>query len=155
MMHGSTHRRAWVHSSVVSVVRAADCRSAGPWFKSGCALSVDDVGRRMARAIRGAPWRALLLRLRDAGFPTGPCTQALGGLSHSGGGRGGARGGGRGGGLPIYIYIYIYIYIQLPHSYATHTGMRTWSGAYGYIAQWLERLTADQQVPGSNPGAPS
>ena len=25
----------WVHSSVV---RAADCRSAGPWFKSGCAL---------------------------------------------------------------------------------------------------------------------
>ena len=22
----------------------------------------------------------------------------------------------------------------------------------GYIAQWLERLTADQQVPGSNPG---
>ena len=26
-----------VHSSVV---RAADCRSAGPWFKSGCALSV-------------------------------------------------------------------------------------------------------------------
>ena len=28
-------RHAWVHSSVV---RAADCRSAGPWFKSGCAL---------------------------------------------------------------------------------------------------------------------
>ena len=25
----------WVHSSVV---RAADCRSAGPWLKSGCAL---------------------------------------------------------------------------------------------------------------------
>jgi hypothetical protein len=25
----------WVHSSVV---RAADCRSADPWFKSGCAL---------------------------------------------------------------------------------------------------------------------
>ena len=24
-----------------------------------------------------------------------------------------------------------------------------------YIAQWLERLTADQQVPGSNPGVPS
>lgn len=24
----------------------------------------------------------------------------------------------------------------------------------GYIAQWLERLTADQQVPGSNPGMP-
>ena len=29
------------------------------------------------------------------------------------------------------------------------------SVAYGYIAQWLERLTADQQVPGSNPGVPS
>ena len=27
--------------------------------------------------------------------------------------------------------------------------------AVGYIAQWLERLTADQQVPGSNPGVPS
>ena len=27
--------------------------------------------------------------------------------------------------------------------------------AIGYIAQWLERLTADQQVPGSNPGVPS
>jgi len=25
----------------------------------------------------------------------------------------------------------------------------------GYRAQWLERLTADQQVPGSNPGVPS
>ena len=24
----------------------------------------------------------------------------------------------------------------------------------GYIAQWLERMTADQQVPGSNPGVP-
>ena len=24
----------------------------------------------------------------------------------------------------------------------------------GYIAQWLERLTADQQVPGTNPGVP-
>ena len=28
-------------------------------------------------------------------------------------------------------------------------------GVKGDIAQWLERLTADQQVPGSNPGAPS
>ena len=27
--------------------------------------------------------------------------------------------------------------------------------AVGYIAQWLERLTADQQVPSSNPGVPS
>ena len=27
---------SWVHSSVV---RAADCRSAGPWFKSRCALT--------------------------------------------------------------------------------------------------------------------
>lgn len=28
------------------------------------------------------------------------------------------------------------------------------SNRIGYIAQWLERLTADQQVPGSNPGVP-
>ena len=35
--HGPRCTKAitWVHSSVV---RAADCRSAGPWFKSGCAL---------------------------------------------------------------------------------------------------------------------
>ena len=31
----------------------------------------------------------------------------------------------------------------------------TSTGTHGYIAQWLERLTADQQVPGSNPGVPS
>ena len=29
-----------------------------------------------------------------------------------------------------------------------------WLCADGSIAQWLERLTADQQVPGSNPGWP-
>ena len=34
MAPGESHRQ-WVHSSVV---RAADCRSAGPWFKSGRAL---------------------------------------------------------------------------------------------------------------------
>ena len=28
------------------------------------------------------------------------------------------------------------------------------SRQHGYIAQWLERLTADQQVPGSTPGVP-
>ena len=33
----------WVHSSVV---RAADCRSAGPWFKSGCAL-LDDAHMKL------------------------------------------------------------------------------------------------------------
>ena len=31
---------------------------------------------------------------------------------------------------------------------------RVASAINGYIAQWLERLTADQQVPGSNPGVP-
>ena len=36
----------WVHSSVV---RAADCRSAGPWFKSGCALVVCTGGHRERR----------------------------------------------------------------------------------------------------------
>ena len=30
-----------------------------------------------------------------------------------------------------------------------------WSLTIWCIAQWLERLTADQQVPGSNPGVPS
>ena len=32
---------------------------------------------------------------------------------------------------------------------------RVASAINGYIAQRLERLTADQQVPGSNPGVPS
>ena len=35
--HGVLFIIIWVHSSVV---RAADCRSAGPWFKSGCALLI-------------------------------------------------------------------------------------------------------------------
>ena len=30
--------------------------------------------------------------------------------------------------------------------------MRIGYRSHGYIAQWLERLTADQQVPGSIPG---
>ena len=30
--------------------------------------------------------------------------------------------------------------------------MRNGYRSLGYIAQWLERLTADQQVPGSIPG---
>ena len=29
-----------------------------------------------------------------------------------------------------------------------------WTSSYGYIAQWLERLTADQQVPDSKSGVP-
>ena len=37
----------WVHSSVV---RAADCRSAGPWFKSGCAL-LAAIAAAQARAV--------------------------------------------------------------------------------------------------------
>ena len=39
---------------------------------------------------------------------------------------------------------------QERHGFAT-----CYSSTNGYIAQWLERLTADQQVPGSNPGVPS
>ena len=35
------------------------------------------------------------------------------------------------------------------------SGARRNSTANGYIAQWLERLTADQHAPGSNPGVPS
>ena len=37
------HFTKWVHSSVV---RAADCRSAGPWFKSGCALIIFELYMR-------------------------------------------------------------------------------------------------------------
>ena len=38
--------------------------------------------------------------------------------------------------------------------YAQATLRSQCSPPHGYIAQWLERLTADQQVPGSNPGVP-
>ena len=38
---------------------------------------------------------------------------------------------------------------------ASHTAQKSRNRSIGYIAQWLERLTADQQVPGSNPGVPS
>ena len=44
----------WVHSSVV---RAADCRSAGPWFKSGCALPIAPAKPWR----RGWDWSAALL----------------------------------------------------------------------------------------------
>jgi hypothetical protein len=45
---------SWVHSSVV---RAADCRSAGPWFKSGCALYRSHrLGGRRAKGEKAA-WR--------------------------------------------------------------------------------------------------
>ena len=37
----------WIHSSVVG---AADCRSAGPWFKSGCAL-LAAIAAAQARAV--------------------------------------------------------------------------------------------------------
>ena len=37
----------------------------------------------------------------------------------------------------------------------THFVIAFGDASTGYIAQWLERLTADQQVPGSNPGVPS
>ena len=39
----------WVHSSVV---RAADCRSAGPWFNSGCALCSSFVAAYVAARSR-------------------------------------------------------------------------------------------------------
>ena len=38
-------RKPWVHSSVV---RAAGCRSAGPWLKSGCALICYELGTSTA-----------------------------------------------------------------------------------------------------------
>ena len=42
----------WVHSSVA---RAADCRSAGPWFKSGCALSHYN-SPKASHAMHHPPW---------------------------------------------------------------------------------------------------
>ena len=42
----SSYHATWVHSSVV---RAADCRSAGPWLKSGCALAQQVVAQRCGR----------------------------------------------------------------------------------------------------------
>ncbi len=59
------------------------------------------------------------------------------------------------------IYIYIYIYIGTGPAHRHLCRKRTMSSASpyivadGHIAQWLERLTADQQVPGSIPGVPS
>ena len=41
-----------------------------------------------------------------------------------------------------------------PISYALFKCLPFLINASGCIAQWLERLTADQQVPGSNPGVP-
>ena len=50
----------WVHSSVV---RAADCRSAGPWFKSGCALCASLGTRRSRESL----WPGMTMRfLRKA-----------------------------------------------------------------------------------------
>ena len=44
--------RPWVHSSVA---RAADCRSAGPWFKSGCALLSAGAGQPLSDQLRHRP----------------------------------------------------------------------------------------------------
>ena len=44
------------------MVRAADCRSAGPWFKSGCALfGKKIVGRTSAITFSHVFWLPLLL----------------------------------------------------------------------------------------------
>ena len=92
------HHSKRVHSSVV---RAADCRSAGPWFKSGCALQL------------------CMLCTEDC------CTESQ--HHHDGPAR------------------------------CCHCAYECGfcHASTGYIAQWLGRLTADQQVPGSNPGVPS
>ena len=57
--HGATQHSKWVHSSVV---RAADCRSAGPWFKSGCALcfhdglSLQGLRLMLTKRVEGMEW---------------------------------------------------------------------------------------------------
>ena len=45
--------------------------------------------------------------------------------------------------------------VRLPWTLFVQNSIRYSDLANGFIAQWLERLTADQQVPGSNPGEPS
>ena len=75
--HGATQPSKWVHSSVV---RAADCRSAGPWFKSGCALCFHDglslQGLRLMLTKRVEGWSGASLRFQ-------PCCAELscGGLT--------------------------------------------------------------------------
>ena len=44
--------------------------------------------------------------------------------------------------------------LRTPCSECARWIKRKCSESTGYIAQWLERLTADQQVPGSNLGVP-
>ena len=44
----------------------------------------------------------------------------------------------------VFTWLLQWLLIAVSSAYSKH----------GYIAQWLEWLTADQQVPGSNPGVP-
>ena len=63
--HGATQHSKWVHSSVV---RATDCRSAGPWFKSRCALCFHDglslQGLRLMLTKRVEGWSGASLRFQ-------------------------------------------------------------------------------------------
>ena len=115
------------------MVRAADCRSTGPWFKSGCALGL----------LRFRPWRlaaascaqrifAKVLKMpstpgQSTAFSTcaSLCFESVGRPP------------------PVFSWCH------------TARSLVAHSASLGYIAQWSERLTADQQVPGSNPGVPS
>ena len=120
----------WVHSSVV---RAADCRSAGPWFKSGCALGL----------LRFRPWH-----LAAASCTQGICAKVLKMPSTPGQSTAFSTCASlcfESVGRPPPVFSWCH----------TASSLVAHSASLGYIAQWSERLTADQQVPGSNPGVPS
>ena len=81
----AVHYSAWVHSSVV---RAADCRSAGPWFKSGCALFVESRCDRRPQVQVTPPrtwrtsspfiqWYLLQSPPSELGRPASPCKPSL------------------------------------------------------------------------------
>ena len=115
------------------MVRAADCRSAGPWLKSGCALGL----------LRFRPWH-----LAAASCTQGICAKVLKMPSTPGQSTAFSTCASlcfESVGRPPPVFSWCH----------TASSSVAHSASLGYIAQWSERLTADQQVPGSNLGVPS
>ena len=146
------------------MVRAADCRSAGPWFESGCAL------HRQRQCWALASRTPLLCGGYDEGTchtmrysfigcgALAPLEDEAGVVAHHTGtaprsaapprhhpvaGRPAAH---QPGGAHGCAHAQRWLSPRVCVNPASSTG---------YIAQWLERLTADQQAPGSNLGVPS
>ena len=132
-----TNAITWVHSSAV---RVAHCRSAGPWFESGCALNAINIARCHS-CMRSA------LNAQHPHRSSGACMPTID--IHNLHCRSWPRGPSCPGHTPCHR-----LHCRHAHRHPTPIAMGTPSST-GYIAQWLERLTADQQVPGWNPGVPS